>query len=386
MAIFILLVAAIHPTTARAHELVPSVADLTVTDDRVQLQIRTNLEALIADIGPDHDDTSQSANAQEYEGFRLLEPDALTGRFAEFEGAFVDGLTFEIDGVRQVARVDLVEVPDVGDVDIARTSRVTVSADMPAGATAVTFGWAPEFGQIVIRALNEQDEGYVTLLEPGEVTDAISLQEIAPPGWFAVLLDFLGNGYEHVLGFDAMETLDVFGLKVSIPTGLDHILFVIGLFLLSTRLGPLLWQITAFTVAHTVTLALGVMGWVNVSPDIIEPLIAASIVYVAVENMFTAKMNPWRPLVVFLFGLLHGLGFAGALGAFGIPGSQLLPSLLGFNIGVELGQLTVIALCFVLVGIWFGRKSWYRRVVVIPGSLIVALIGVYWFLERTILA
>ena len=144
---------------------------------------------------------------------------------------------------------------------------------------------------------------------------------------------------------------------------------------------PLVWQISAFTLAHTVTLALGAMGWVNVPGSIVEPLIAASIVYVAVENIFAKGLNPWRPFVIFGFGLLHGLGFASVLGEFGLPDGQFIPALIAFNIGVELGQLTVIALAFLAVG-WFARKSWYRAGIAIPASCIIAAVGAYWCVER----
>lgn len=119
-----------------------------------------------------------------------------------------------------------------------------------------------------------------------------------------------------------------------------------GLFLLSTRLTALLWQVTAFTLAHTVTLALGVTGVVAVAPAIVEPLIALSIVYIAAENLITKRLHPWRPVVVLCFGLLHGLGFAGVLEEVGLSANHFVTGLLAFNVGVELGQLAVIAVCF----------------------------------------
>ncbi len=169
------------------------------------------------------------------------------------------------------------------------------------------------------------------------------------------------------------------------PKGLDHILFVLGLFFLSTHLRPLLWQVTAFTLAHTVTLALGAMGWVTVPASIVEPLIAASITYVAIENVFTSGLSRWRPFVIFGFGLLHGLGFASVLGEFGIPDDQFFPALIAFNVGVELGQLTVISLAFLAVGMWFRNRPWYRSRISIPASLVIATIGAYWFFERVFL-
>lgn len=166
-----------------------------------------------------------------------------------------------------------------------------------------------------------------------------------------------------------------------IPTGPDHILFVLGLFLLSPTLKPLLWQVTAFTLAHSVTLALAMYKVVDLPAHIVEPLIAASIAYVAIENLFTTRLQPWRPIVVFAFGLLHGLGFAGVLTDLQVPREQFLPALVGFNLGVEAGQLAVIGLALLAVG-WFRRASWYRMGVVIPASLAVAAVGIYWTIAR----
>ena len=176
------------------------------------------------------------------------------------------------------------------------------------------------------------------------------------------------------------------GFDHIIPKGLDHILFVLGLFFLTLRVSALLWQISAFTLAHTVTLAAGAMGWVTISGSVVEPLIAASIVFVAVENIFSQKLHRWRPALIFGFGLLHGLGFASVLQEFGLPDGQFIAALIGFNIGVEIGQLTVIACAFLLLGVWFGNKPWYRAYISIPSSCLIALIGAYWVIERTILA
>ena len=182
--------------------------------------------------------------------------------------------------------------------------------------------------------------------------------------------------------WDMIGDFIVIGFQHIVPKGLDHILFVTGIFLLSTKLRPILMQVTSFTVAHTVTLGLGTLGIINLPSTIVEPLIAASIVYVGVENIMRPTLSRWRPAVVFLFGLMHGLGFAGILKEFGIPKGEFVTGLLSFNIGVELGQLTVIAACFLLVGFWFGNKSWYRQRIVIPGSLAIAAVATFWFIQR----
>jgi len=234
----------------------------------------------------------------------------------------------------------------------------------------LTFGWDASLGPLVLRAPGKTEGApYSAYLTDGNLSDPIPITGAAPRSTGQTIWDYLVLGYTHIL-----------------PKGLDHILFVIGLFLLSTKLGPLLWQVTSFTVAHTVTLALGITGVITISPSIVEPLIAASIVYVCIENILSDKMATWRPLIVFLFGLLHGLGFAGVLGEIGMPQDQFITALLSFNIGVEVGQLTVIAACFLAVGLWFGNKPWYRNRISIPASILIACIGAYWFVERTVLA
>lgn len=185
----------------------------------------------------------------------------------------------------------------------------------------------------------------------------------------------------------ATESVDVaarylvLGFLHILPKGLDHILFVVGLFLLAARWRPLLWQVSAFTLAHTVSLALATFGVVSAPPRLVEPLIALSIAYVAVENLFTRELKPWRPFVVFAFGLLHGLGFAGVLSELGLPKGEVIPALISFNVGVEFGQLAVLAAAFLLFGLWRDRP-WYRKVIVVPASVAIAAMGLFWAVER----
>ncbi len=173
-----------------------------------------------------------------------------------------------------------------------------------------------------------------------------------------------------------------------LPLGLDHILFVLALFLLATRIKPLVIQVSMFTLAHSITLALAMLDIVRLPDKPVEVLIAASIAFVAIENLFRDTLSRWRPAVIFALGLVHGLGFAGAfkdlLG--GVPKGDwgaFVSMLIGFNLGVELGQLAVIALAFVAFG-WAWRKPWYRRVIVVPVSLVIAGLGLYWAVTRAI--
>lgn len=172
------------------------------------------------------------------------------------------------------------------------------------------------------------------------------------------------------------------GIHHIVPTGIDHILFVVALCLLNNKLRTILWQATAFTVAHSITLALSMKGVVTLPPQIVEPLIALSIVFVAIENIIVDELKAWRVLIVFMFGLIHGLGFAAALNEIGLPRNQFFTSILSFNLGVELGQIAVILTVFVLAILPFGKKPWFKKRIVYPLSACIALIALYWTIER----
>lgn len=172
------------------------------------------------------------------------------------------------------------------------------------------------------------------------------------------------------------------GFTHILPSGFDHILFVLSLYLLSPKLKPVLWQATAFTVAHSITLGLAMFKVFTPSPAIVEPIIALSIMYVALENIFSPTLKKSRIGIVFLFGLVHGMGFANALGSLGLPQHSYLTSLVMFNVGVELGQLAVILSASLLFGKWFGNKPWYRKAIVIPLSILITLVAGYWTMER----
>jgi hypothetical protein len=172
------------------------------------------------------------------------------------------------------------------------------------------------------------------------------------------------------------------GFQHIIPNGFDHILFVAGLCLLSTKVKTILWQATAFTVAHSITLALSMKNIIVAPPAIVEPIIALSILFVAVENLLLNQLKPWRILLVFLFGLIHGMGFASSLNEIGLPPGKFYESILSFNIGVELGQITVIAAMFLLIIIPLRNRANYRRLIVYPLSVLIALVATYWTIER----
>jgi len=142
--------------------------------------------------------------------------------------------------------------------------------------------------------------------------------------------------------------------------------------------------VSTFTIAHSITLGLTMYGIVSLPAKVVEPMIALSIAYVAIENLVTSDLKPWRLALVFSFGLLHGMGFAGVLRELGLPPSQFLTALLTFNVGVEAGQLSVIAVAFAAVASWPSDRLAYRQFIVQPASLAIALAGLYWTVQRMV--
>ena len=179
------------------------------------------------------------------------------------------------------------------------------------------------------------------------------------------------------------------GIGHILPGGLDHILFVLALFLGTTRLRDLVIQLSSFTVAHTATLGLAAAGVISPSGDVVEPLIAATIAFVAVENLLSTSSHRIRPVIVFFFGLLHGMGFAGFFGELGLPDGQFWSALIGFNIGVEIGQLSIVFLAYALFALWRSHthintpEKAFRTWIALPGSALIALTGLIWAIQRS---
>jgi len=291
----------------------------------------------------------------------------------------IGGILFEacrgarpaFDGRPVAFRTSLAREPGDSDASIGAATelRLLVKGTIPPGARTFTWSNAVPLGTYMLTLESEGQESVERQwLENGKESPPFPLAaSIVPPTRGDVIRTYLVLGYTHIL-----------------PKGTDHILFVLGIFLLSTRLKPVLLQVTAFTVTHTITLALTIYGVVSLSRSIVEPLIALSIVYVAIENVTTTKLHPWRIALVFAFGLLHGMGFAGVLTQLGLPRSEFLPALVSFNVGVEAGQLTVIGIALVLFGLPFREKPWYRSRIIVPASVAIAAVGFYWAVQRVL--
>jgi len=368
---WLLISAAFLATPANAHRLRPAIVTVTFSEDGTwAAALQLNLEALLAGIGPEHEDTSQAPQAEIYNALRELPAGPLRARFDEDAARIVEGIDLRFDGRRVTPRLTAVDIPPVGDTGVERLTTIRFAGGIPPGSGAFTWRYAPEFGESALRFAKPGGEIVrADWLMAGQSSAPFQLDpRLVPVRTTAdVFRDYTVLGFTHIL-----------------PKGLDHILFVLGIFLLSVHWRPLLYQVTAFTIAHSITLALSLYGVVSVPASVVEPLIALSIVYVAVENIVIGELKPWRVWVVFGFGLLHGLGFAGVLTELGLPAGEFLPALIAFNVGVELGQLAVIGAALLTVGIWFRDRPWYRARVVIPASALIAAVGAYWTIERVL--
>ena len=354
-------------TTAAAHPLSFTQVTLTLQPDGTfTADLIYDLDALALGVPVDTDDAELAA------ALSGLPPDEFERRVDRLRTLFERRVRVRFDG--EPAPFD-VTFPDYGTPRATEAEIPTVlgltarlTGQIPAGASDVGFFASRAFGEVHLTVVDGARGAEVrSVLEAGARSDPFDLTApIEPPGRAEVAGLYARLGFIHI-----------------VPEGTDHILFVLGLFLLSARLRPLVWQVTAFTIAHAATLTLAAFDVVTLPPGVVEPLIALSVAYVAIENVLTDRMTRWRPAVVFGFGLLHGLGFAGVLGELGLPEDERLLALLSFNAGIEVGQLAVIATAALALG-WWRTKPWYRRRVTVPASLAIAAVGLVWAVERAL--
>lgn len=292
-----------------------------------------------------------------------ITPAARDARLAQLTTVFADRIVLFVDAHEvRASTVDYVPPRDSSSTALAAFH---LTGSMPRDATRLRWLYGLVAGTYPLEIRKPDGTSTIEWIDGTNWSDVIDVSRtFTRPTRTEIVRQYLWLGYTHIL-----------------PKGADHILFVLGLFLLSARVKPLLLQVTAFTIAHSITLGLSMYGIVSLPSRVVEPLIAFSIAYVAIENLVTRELKPWRIAVVFLFGLLHGLGFAGVLRELGLPRHEFVTALLTFNLGVEGGQLTIIAAAMLLTAS-FKHKSWYRQRVVVPASIVIAVIGLYWFVVR----
>ena len=353
----------------------PALVEISVfSDARVSIEIRTSIEALLTGINGRYRNTQEAPNADQYDALRELEAEDLRERFASFHPTLLRGVDLIVDGVPVPLQMGVIDIAPPGYTKVPRASVIRLVGVIPTGSTSLQWYYPLRFGDqaVRVRQVNEEAGEYHwsghQWVKDDKPSEPFSLTEVfTKPTFWSIASVYVSAGFLHI-----------------VPKGLDHILFILGIFLISMRLRPLLLQATMFTIAHSLTLSLGVFGLVNLPPQVVEPLIALSIAYVAFENLASERLSRFRLPVVFAFGLLHGLGFAAILTEFGLPEGLYAAALLWFNVGVEFGQIALLAAAYLAITIWFTHPEIYRRYVVVPGSLMIGGVGIYWTVERMI--
>lgn len=328
-----------------------SVLVVISADRAVRVELHTDARALVTKLeaashAPLSPDTSSSTQ--------------LRARLSALADVLVAESALSADGQLLALRLGAITVDDTGQSVIELHAPQVPAARSLTWSTSVVYGAYP----VALRTASGREA--VQWVQGRAATGPLALDAASGP--ISTFAQGVWLGFTHI-----------------VPHGLDHILFVVGLVLLCARPRDVLLQVSAFTLAHSVTLGLSVAGWASAPPLIVEPLIALSVAYVGIENVVTSRPRSWRLAVVFAFGLLHGLGFAGALGETGWRPANLFQMLASFNIGVELGQLAVIALVVVAGRLAFRarRQSW-RRPVIQLASAAVGITGLAWTVERIV--
>ena len=351
----------------------PALVEISVfTEGHFRVEIRASIEALLTGINSRFKDTRQAPTSEEYDRLRALQSSELARAFEPFRDRMLDAIRLRLDGRPAQARITQVDIPVPGYTKVPRISLIVLEGDIPTETRELTWYYPSAFGDNAVR-VRQVDEGKQQWhwsawqwIRDDRPSEPFSLREVfRTPGFLDVVREYVGAGFDHI-----------------VPDGLDHILFVTGLFLFSARIRPLLWQITMFTIAHSLTLAMAMTGLIELPARVVEPLIALSIAYVGIENVWHRQLHKSRLVLVFGFGLLHGLGFASMLSDFGMPDRAFATALISFNVGVEGGQLAVIGLAYLSIGLWFGTRPYYRSLVAIPGSLVISAVGLYWTWQR----
>ena len=353
-----------------AHEIKPSIADFDYDQSYLNFEVRLNAELILSNIDASNiSNTNSSPLTEIYDRYRLLNKKDLENSILESWKDISSNIDIKINN--KLKEIDLIKIDtqDVKNFEISRDTLISFRVLLNEESENFTFKWIKNYGAIILRENNDlklEDELVTEYLQSGTETDPIFFKENNFRSMFTNFTKFFVLGIQHI-----------------IPKGLDHILFIFGLFLFSSSLNKLIKQITIFTIAHSITLIFVSLSLIKINPQIVEPIIALSIVYVGLENIFKNYVKEYmRYVVILFFGLLHGLGFALVLSDIGFRSSKLFINLISFNIGIEVAQILIILFLYLLIAIKFANNKYYRITFQIPSSILIASIGLYWFIER----
>ena len=358
--------------TAGAHELRPAIIDVGILDDapdHLTINLTFSGEAFLAGIDLSAvSNTDDSASSGLYDELRALPPARLADQVASSFAALTGKVTVMSAGQPRQLELVAIDVADEADLGLARDTKLELRSRLPEPGEAISVHWPSAMGALLIRQTGRgSNPEYSDYLPNGGTSQAFTLDHAQPVQLTSVIAKYIHSGIIHI-----------------VPAGLDHILFVVGLLAYGLSGRGLVFQVSLFTVAHTITLAAASLGWITIPGSIVEPLIALSIAWIGVENIIRkpGRLAASRSAIVFAFGLLHGLGFASVLADFGLPQSAFIVGLLSFNVGVEIGQLIIVVPVFFLLKSLRLTNMQFRRGFQIPVSAVISAIGLFWFLER----
>ncbi len=357
-------------TSSISHEIKPSIADFTYDEKYLNFKIRLNAELILSNIDASTVSNTDSSSLREiYDKFRILSKKDLEGMFQNSWSEISSNINIKINNESKIITLIKTEVEDIKNFEISRDTHVYLRVLLDKNSEQFTFRWVKNYGPIILRENNNnkvEDELVTEYLQSGIESSQFSFKE---------------NNFSKT--FNSFAKFFVLGIQHIIPKGLDHILFIFGLFLFSSSLKKLISQITIFTIAHSITLIFVSLSLMRINPQIVEPIIALSIVYIGLENIFKKHIKEYlRYVVILFFGLLHGLGFALVLSDIGYKSSDLFVNLISFNLGIEVAQISIVLALYLLIALNFAKNKNYRIFFQVPSSILISSVGLYWFFER----
>ena len=357
-------------TVSISHEIKPSIADFTYDENFLNIKIRLNAELILSNIDASKiSNTNSSSLSDIYDKLRILNKIELEELFKSSWQEISTNIDIKINNETKKINLINIEVEDIKNFEISRDTHIYLQVLLNNNSEYFTFSWIKKYGPIILRENSNhklEDELFTEYLQSGIESNQFSFNEINFKNRLNSFIKFFVLGVQHI-----------------IPKGLDHILFIFGLFLFSSSLKKLITQITIFTIAHSITLVFVSLSSMKINPQIVEPIIALSIVYVGIENIFKNYVKEYlRYVVILFFGLLHGLGFALVLSDIGYRSTDLFINLISFNIGIEVAQISIVLVLYLLVASNFAKNKNYRMFFQVPSSILISSIGLYWFFER----
>ena len=336
----------------------------------MNFKLRLNAELILSNIDASTvSNTDSSSLSAIYDKFRILSKKDLEEMFQNSWSEISSNFDIKINNETKKINLIKTEVEDIKNFEISRDTHVYFRVLLDENSEQFIFRWVKNYGPIILRENNNnklEDELVTEYLQSGFESSQFSFKE---------------NNFSKT--FNSFAKFFVLGIQHIIPKGLDHILFIFGLFLFSSSLKKLISQITIFTIAHSITLIFVSLSLMRINPQIVEPIIALSIVYIGLENIFKKYIKEYlRYVVILFFGLLHGLGFALVLSDIGYKSSDLFVNLISFNLGIEVAQISIVLALYLLIALNFSKNKNYRIFFQVPSSILISSVGLYWFFER----